>query len=80
MNYYTYAYLRENRTPYYIGKDKGNRINSKNGRVFLPPLKERRIYLKQNLTEENNISNTSVYRHLYNKTIYKSYSIRKEIL
>jgi len=52
MNYYTYAYLREDGTPYYIGKGKGNRIHSKNGRVFLPPPKERRIYLKQNLTEE----------------------------
>ena len=52
MNYYTYAYLREDGTPYYIGKGKGNRIHSKNGRVFLPPPKERRIYLKQNLTEK----------------------------
>ena len=52
MNYYTYAYLREDGTPYYIGKGKGNRIHSKSNRVFNPPPKERRIYLKQNLTEE----------------------------
>lgn len=48
--YYTYAYLREDGTPYYIGKGKDNRINRK--RSFeLPPV-ERRIYLKTNLTEE----------------------------
>lgn len=50
--YYTYAYLREDKTPYYIGKGKGNRIHSKSNRVSNPPPKERRIYLKQNLTEE----------------------------
>lgn len=49
--YYTYAYLREDRTPYYIGKGKGRRIDSSHDSVGLPP-KERRIYLKKNLTEE----------------------------
>jgi len=49
-NYYTYAYLREDGTPYYIGKGKGSRINSPNRRLKLPP-KERRLFLKQNLTE-----------------------------
>jgi len=53
MIYYTYAYLREDGTPYYIGKGKGNRIHSKSNRIFNPPPKERRIFLKQNLTEED---------------------------
>jgi len=52
MTYYTYAYLREDGTPYYIGKGKGNRIHSKSNRIFNPPPIERRIFLKQNLTEE----------------------------
>jgi|LauGreDrversion4_2_1035121.scaffolds.fasta_scaffold04919_11 hypothetical protein len=56
MNYYTYAYLREDGTPYYIGKGKGNRIHSKSNRVFNPPPKERRIFLKQNLTENQAFS------------------------
>jgi hypothetical protein len=50
--YYTYAYLREDRTPYYIGKGKGNRVYKKN-RITKPPKdKSRIIFLKQNLTEE----------------------------
>ena len=57
MHYYTYAYLREDKTPYYIGKGTGNRIYSTN-RIIKPPKdKSRIIYLKQNLTE------TEAFRH-----------------
>jgi len=53
MNYYTYAYLREDRTPYYIGKGKGKRIYDKSKSEIQPPKdKSRVIFLKQNLTEE----------------------------
>lgn len=52
MQYYTYAYLREDGNPYYIGKGKGRRAYQKhNG--FYPPSKNRILILKQNLTEEN---------------------------
>ena len=52
-NYYTYAYLRKDKTPYYIGKGKENRIYKKgNGEVYPPKDKSRIIFLKQNLTEE----------------------------
>jgi hypothetical protein len=51
--FYTYAYLREDRTPYYIGKGKGRRIYQKGkGEVYPPKDKSRIIFLKQNLTEE----------------------------
>ena len=57
MHYYTYAYLREDRTPYYIGKGKGNRIYEKRKSIKPPKDKSRIIYLKQNLTE------TEAFRH-----------------
>ena len=51
--FYTYAYLREDRTPYYIGKGTRKRINSTNRSGLKPPKdKSRIIFLKQNLTEE----------------------------
>jgi hypothetical protein len=51
--YYTYAYLREDGRPYYIGKGKGNRWYQKNGKNCTSPKdKSRIIKLKQNLTEE----------------------------
>jgi hypothetical protein len=51
--FYTYAYLRKDRTPYYIGKGSGRRIYCKKGRPCSKPKdKSRIIFLKQNLTEE----------------------------
>ena len=51
--FYTYAYLREDKTPYYIGKGKGNREYKRSRNDIRPPKdKSRILYLKQNLTEE----------------------------
>ena len=50
-DYYTYAYLREDRTPYYIGKGRGNRIFYTFKRIKPPKDKSRIIFLKKNLTE-----------------------------
>jgi hypothetical protein len=49
--YYTYAYLREDGTPYYIGRGKGGRAFDITHRIKVPP-KERVLFLKQNLTYE----------------------------
>ena len=51
--FYTYAYLRVDRTPYYIGKGEGNRAYYKKKNEIKPPRdKSRIIFLKQNLLEE----------------------------
>ena len=53
MEYYTYAYLREDRTPYYIGKGKGKRAYKKGKNEIKPPKdRSRIIFLKNNLTAE----------------------------
>lgn len=52
--YYTYAWLREDRTPYYVGKGIGNRAYRAHRRgdsyISAPP-RSRVIFLKKNLTE-----------------------------
>ena len=50
--FYTYAYLREDKTPYYIGKGSGRRVYSPVRTINKPKDKSRIIFLKQNLTEE----------------------------
>ena len=51
--FYTYAYLREDRTPYYIGKGKGKRAWSKRKGVHPPKDKSRVLILKSNLSEQD---------------------------
>jgi hypothetical protein len=51
-NFYVYTYLRENGTPYYVGKGKGRRAYL-NGRIPPKPSQLERIQIvKNNLTEK----------------------------
>ena len=50
--YYTYAYLREDGTPYYIGKGKGSRLTENKRHNVKVPIRSKIIFLKRNLTEE----------------------------
>ena len=76
MYYYTYAYLREDKTPYYIGKGKGNRCYKRKRKDIKPPKdKSRIIFLKQNITEEE------AFRHeIYMIAVFGRKDLRTGIL
>lgn len=50
-DYYTYAYLREDKTPYYIGKGRGKRAYDKRRTIKPPKDKSLILFLKKGLTE-----------------------------
>lgn len=53
-DFYTYAWLRQDGTPYYIGKGTGNRAYRSHRRgenKMSAPSRERVLFLKQNITE-----------------------------
>lgn len=52
MIYYTYAYLREDGSPYYIGKGTGRRAWDKRHRVHLPTDLSRIQIIKDGLTDD----------------------------
>ena len=51
--YYVYLYLREDGTPYYVGKGKGNRAYQKTRAVPAPKTNDRIIFAHTNLSEDD---------------------------
>jgi len=74
--FYTYAYLREDKTPYYVGKGQDNRAYKKHQKgISVPKDKSRIILLKQNLTEEE------AFRHeIYMIAVFGRKDLRTGIL
>lgn len=74
-NYYTYAYLREDGTPYYIGKGSGNRAYKNDGRPCGKPVNERILILKNNISEEE------AFRHeIYMISLFGRKDLRTGVL
>jgi len=51
FEHYVYAYLREDGTPYYIGKGKDNRAFDKQHTISVPKDKSRIVFLETNLSD-----------------------------
>ena len=49
MEYYTYAYLREDRTPYYVGKGKGDRVHNRGKKTELIIIKQPEVKVESNV-------------------------------
>jgi hypothetical protein len=52
VDFYTYAYLRADGTPYYVGKGCNKRLYAPRKYIRPPKDKSKIIFLKRNLTEE----------------------------
>jgi hypothetical protein len=60
--YYTYAYLREDRTPYYVGKGRGARAYRKNRVGVKPPKNKNKILvLKKKFNRRRSIQTRNLY-------------------
>jgi hypothetical protein len=52
MSYYVYEYLREDNTPYYVGKGTKDRAFKKQGHTVPLPPKDRIRFVAENLTDQ----------------------------
>ena len=67
--YYVYAYLREDGSPYYIGKGKNYRAWKKHSNIPTPKCKSKIVILAKNLTEIGALALERRYIRWYGKKI-----------
>ena len=67
--FYTYAYLRKDRTPYYIGKGTRYRLFEGNGKPCPVPSKDRILILKNNLTEDEAFKHETYMINVFGRKI-----------
>jgi hypothetical protein len=66
--YYLYFYLREDNTPYYVGKGKGRRAWNKNNHITQPPTELSRIIIAEDgLSEIGALALERRYIHWYGR-------------
>lgn len=65
--YYIYAYVRENGTPYYIGKGTGKRAYKRYGHTVKLPSRNRIVIMENNLTEVGALALERFYIRWYGR-------------
>ena len=66
MSFYTYLWLRENGTPYYVGKGTGNRAYSKHNHFCSPPARTR-VYVQHWASDEEAFEMEKWYIRFYGR-------------